>query len=333
MLIIVGTTIGAGYASGREIWQFFGEGNNGAILIFSVLFCLALTITLSIASKKGTTHYAPILQAIVGVKIGRVYDVLMLLYLFTVTVVMLAGGSITLESFGVSPLLGVAIMAIMLLIVIKNGISGMAIMNALVVPMLLFILAMLLIHMTVGYPLQIDTLSLRELGQAFTFTSLNILPVIAVIGAVGNKLTTHDIYVTSIGSAGILGGMTLLYNHVLIKYAHEMVIYDIPLFALLKDVTPLLTIVMTVLLWGAIFTTAASGLFGLSARIKQFFRFSITKIAAILLLLMLPLSSIGFVTLVNVLYPIYGLLNVYLLLAILLYPLRIHYVGEEKDYV
>lgn len=36
--LILGATIGAGYVSGRELWQFFGHESGLAIVIFSFLF-------------------------------------------------------------------------------------------------------------------------------------------------------------------------------------------------------------------------------------------------------------------------------------------------------
>ena len=38
MFLILGTAIGAGYASGREIWQFYGEQSALAIIFFYVHF-------------------------------------------------------------------------------------------------------------------------------------------------------------------------------------------------------------------------------------------------------------------------------------------------------
>lgn len=45
MFLILGTAIGAGYASGREIWQFYGEQSALAI-IFLHSFLLFVVILL-----------------------------------------------------------------------------------------------------------------------------------------------------------------------------------------------------------------------------------------------------------------------------------------------
>ena len=41
MFLIIGTTIGAGYASGRELWEFFGPESELAIVLFAICFFIA----------------------------------------------------------------------------------------------------------------------------------------------------------------------------------------------------------------------------------------------------------------------------------------------------
>ena len=47
MLLILGSLIGAGYASGQEIWQFFGDESGLAILLFTIMFSLSTYIAVS----------------------------------------------------------------------------------------------------------------------------------------------------------------------------------------------------------------------------------------------------------------------------------------------
>jgi uncharacterized membrane protein YkvI len=50
--------------------------------------------------------------------------------------------------------------------------------------------------------------------------------------------------------------------------------------------------------------------------------------ALILVLLMIPFTSFGFANLVAILYPLYGLINLYLLITILLFPILNRYKTE-----
>ena len=78
---------------------------------------------------------------------------------------------------------------------------------------------------------------------------------------------------------------------------------------------------MTIVLCLAIYTTTAAGLFGLSSRMLSFVRMPRWFIVFIMLLLMAPLTSLGFADLIAFLYPIYSLLNLYLLVCLMLYPI------------
>lgn len=66
MFLIVGTLIGAGYASGRELWQFFGAESNVAILLFTGLFTVSCYVILNLAYKQKSTQYVPLLTTLVG---------------------------------------------------------------------------------------------------------------------------------------------------------------------------------------------------------------------------------------------------------------------------
>src|SRR5690625_1803839 len=85
MFLIIGTTIGAGYASGREIWQFFGHESGLAILLFAVFFTISCYVIMNISFEQKSTHYYPVLHDIIGKRLSRLYDLLIFLYLCTTT--------------------------------------------------------------------------------------------------------------------------------------------------------------------------------------------------------------------------------------------------------
>jgi uncharacterized membrane protein YkvI len=167
---------------------------------------------------------------------------------------------------------------------------------------------------------------------SITFTSLNIVSLVAVIGGVGTEIKTKgEIWIATIGSGLLLGGISFLYNQSLLQVATEIPIYEIPLFALLKNYPFVMTIAMSGLLWVAIYTTAASGIFGLITRMKNRFKGPLWLLALIMTLTMIPLTTFGFSSLVSTLYPIYGALNLYFLASLLIYPLN-HRVKKFKSH-
>src|SRR5690606_8456771 len=114
MFLILGTMIGAGYASGQELWQFFGEQSGLAIILFTLIFIVCSLIIMKISFEKKSKHFVPVLQELIGEKLAKVYDGITILYLFTTTIVMLSGGGATLELFNMPFWWGIIVFGILL---------------------------------------------------------------------------------------------------------------------------------------------------------------------------------------------------------------------------
>ncbi len=323
LFLIIGTTIGAGYASGRELWQFFGHESVLAIVIFVILFTISCYVILYISFTQKTVHYLPVLETLLGKKMTALYDFMIILYLFTVTAVMYAGSGAALEAFRIPYLIGILVSAFLVVILFFWKADGVVTMNALLIPILIVLLLATLLFFLFSQK-TIFELSWQHQSNwkaGFIFTSLNILPLVAVLGAIGSKIKHRcEIWIASFGSGLLLGGITLIYNESLIHVAEELMYIEIPLFAILKHYPLFMAAMMTILLWLAIYTTAVSGLLGLTSRLQDKFNFPWWLFALLLTLAMLPITFIGFSNLVAFLYPLYGIANLYLLAALLFYP-------------
>lgn len=329
IFLILGTMIGAGYASGRELWQFFGKESGLAILLFTIIFSICCYVIMKISFEEKTEHFYPVLVKLVGNKLSKLYDVIIVFYLFTTTVVMLAGGGATIEMFHLPFWFGIALFSVLLVVLFIWNIKGLISMNVLLIPLLI---AGLLVTLITFISVHSGSWGLDHLNEqanwpsAFTFTALNILPLIAVLAAIGREVKQKgEIMVASIGSGVALGIISFIYNQSLLQVAGEILLYEIPLFAILNDYPYSMIILMSVLLWFAIFTTAASGMLGLTSRFSQSVKMPVWLFVCLLLVLMVPLTRFGFSTLVAILYPLYGLINLYLLVAVLIYPIANRY--------
>ncbi|WP_156289926.1 YkvI family membrane protein [Oceanobacillus salinisoli] len=332
MFLIIGTTIGAGYASGRELWQFFGHESGLAILLFTVFFSICCSVIMYVSYKHESTHYLPVLKDIVGRRLSKFYDVMIFFYLCSTTVVMIAGSGATGQAFNFSKWWGVAIIVIALILLFKRNINGLLSMNQIILPVLLGGLVFILLLFTIDQELELFSHwhEQRNWTAAFPFTALNILPLIAVIGAIGDKVKSKgEILIASIGSGLVLGVISFIYNNSLIQIADEILLYEIPLFAILKHYPFEILIFMSIMLWFAIFTTAASGILGIVTRIQEYFQQPFIYLVIVTLLLMIPLTTIGFSQLISFIYPIYGILNLYVLTRLLLFPLWNRYENQE----
>lgn len=248
-------------------------------------------------------------------------NLLVMIYLFTTLFVMIAGSGATVTIFEWSNVVGILLMVLLLLVIIPRGMDGVLSINRFLLPLLivgLFLVLMIFVFQErVSFFYGISDQS--NWVQAIPFTSLNVLPLIAVLSAVGKEIKSKkEIYVASIGSGLILGSISMVYNMSLISVAEQLYFYEIPLFAILNGYPFEIFLLMAVLLWFAIYTTALTSLFGIISRLKEFFKqHSTGRVGLYVLLIALPFSFFSFSHLISYLYPLYGVLNLYVLGAIL----------------
>ncbi|TYS69430.1 GerAB/ArcD/ProY family transporter [Sutcliffiella horikoshii] len=325
MFLILGTVIGAGYASGRELWQFFGSESGLAILLFTLFFIISCYVILQISSKEQTEHFSPVLRKLVGPRASYLYNIVMVVYLFTTTVVMLAGGGAALQVFSIPYWGGIAIICTLLIVLFVYDVKGMVTVNVVIIPIIVLTLAYVLIDAVLNSPDVIPTSVLKQSNwpAGFTFTALNILPLVAVLSAIGKEVKGKgEIIIASVGSGVILGVISLFYNQTLILVQSKLGLFEIPLFAIIQSYPFYMLFFMTILLWVAIYTTAASGLLGLVTRFRNVVPIPLWLMCLLFILLMVPFTAVGFSVLVAILYPLFGLINLYLLVCILLYPIK-----------
>ncbi|MDA1477020.1 YkvI family membrane protein [Bacillus changyiensis] len=325
LLLILGSLIGAGYASGQEIRQFFGAGSGLAILLFTIIFSLSTYIVMKISFEEKTEHFLPVLEKLVGPRLAKVYDLLIILYLFTTTIVMIAGGGVTLQIFNIPFWTGVLLLSLCIVLLFFRGLNSILSVNSCLIPILVIGLLYALISFQQthqSWPLNRDQLDNWPAG--ITFASLNILSVVAVLSAVGKELKgIGEVRIASVLSGLVFGIISFIYNETLVELADKLSKYEIPLFAVLEGTSFPIFILMSALLCTAIYTTTISNILGLSSRFLTLVKWPRWITVILLLSIMLPFTSFGFSNLIAFLYPIYGLLNLYLLVNILLYPILI----------
>ncbi|WP_223702775.1 YkvI family membrane protein [Sutcliffiella deserti] len=324
MFLILGTVIGAGYASGRELWEFFGAESGLAILLFTIFFTIACYVVLRISRNVQSEHFLPVLEKLVGPKISKLYNVIIVVYLFTTTIVMLAGAGEALKVFFIPYWAGIAIICLLLISLFIYDVKGMITVNVVIIPVIILVLAFVLFRTISSEPFAFSFTNKNQSNwpAAFTFTALNVLPLVAVLSVIGKEVKTRgEVLIASIGSGVILGGISLFYNQTLLIVQSKLEFFEIPLFAIVQSYPYYMIFIMTLLLWVAIYTTAASGLLGLVTRFRESFPLPLWGICIIMLACMVPFTAFGFSVLVAILYPLFGLINLYLLVCILLYPI------------
>lgn len=327
-LTIVGTTIGAGFASGREIWEFFtsyGTQSTIGILIAIIIFAVSSMYILLISSKYKTDNYFDVLVILMGKPLAKIFDGFIFLYLFSGSMVMFAGSGAAFEQWNLSFFLGVGILAIAVWFVIIRGVNGIININSILIPFLIVILVYVTYQFSIShYYLSGDYIRahLKVWPSAITYSALNVVSLLGVLSTMGKNVgSKRDIIIGVVFAASILGLIAFMLNLSLLKVEFVQQ-YEIPLFSLISNQSVLLLLIVTLILWFAIYTTVLSNVHGIVQRIQTKAHYSTAKVSLVVILSIIPLTFIGFSTLVKVLYPLYGVLNLYVLAVLFLYPFQ-----------
>lgn len=164
IFVIIGALIGAGFASGQEIYLFFYRfGLNGiwGLAICSILIGAVIYKTLHIILVEDINSYKDFLKHIFkSEKIAKILNLVINVFLLATFFIMVSGfGAYFEQEYGISNLIGATILAMVCFIVLLKNVSGVAKINTIVVPILIgFILIISLRNIT-----QLDNQSFQEI--------------------------------------------------------------------------------------------------------------------------------------------------------------------------
>lgn len=339
----IGAVIGAGFASGQEIMQFFilhGTSGLKGVALATALFAYLGGYVMFLCTSLKATSYKDILNLLLGPKVGRVMDILNLLMLLGGLSVMLSGSAAVFgEQFGLPARAGVLVVVTLTVLVILGGLNGVLTANVFLVP--LKFLAVSIISLAAlslgGGPENQQPVGPAACGVAghwaiagFLYVSYNMVVPVAVLSSLGRSVPRK------IGVAGgILGGLLLgtavfLVTMAGLRHLPGASAYQIPLLYLAGRLGYGFRLALGLLIWLAILTTAIAQAHGFASRLAGGAQkpYRIFGIGACLLAL--PLSGFSFSVLVRFLYPLFGYAGLVLLIALLVAPIANNYRRSGK---
>ena len=327
--LYIGVIMGAGFASGRECWQFFGvfgqNGYYGAVFITICFVALACMLTY-IAKSKNTSNLGRLVSPfenryidnVIGWTIGIIY--------YTLIIAMTAaGGSLLNQQFGISKVFGGLVIAVLCIITVLGDFERLSGVFRLLVPILFVIVVvtiLLTIHMDFG---QSGAVSGYRPGRmspnwpvsALVFMAYNSLGLITMAGSCSlNAKDTKNAYTGAVLGALCLGGLTILLLRALLTDMAFSSSLDLPMLGFSARISPVLNIIYAIVLYGAVYSTGASTYYGFSTRIKdgKIKKYIIVAGAAAGFLLGLT----GFKKLVEFLYPVQGYIGMLFIFLIII---------------
>ncbi len=327
--VYVGTVVGAGFATGREIVVFFSQyGFIGllGILLSGFIFAYFGAKIMRISVKIKASSYQEFTIYLFGNVIGTMINFLLLLMLIGVCAVMFSGaGAVFEEQLGLDKTVGVIFTIVLSVIVMMVGTRGLFAVNTFVVPIMIsfsFILFILSVSLPgfFGEIFQMETISWKMISSPFSYTALNLALAIAVLVPAASEIGDEEV----VKWGGILGGialmMILISSHFSLIMLKDVYLYSIPMATIMKHLAPQLSWVYILVIYGEIFSSVIGNIYGLERQLRSFIPLPSMVLIGGIILVSYLISYVQYGTLLSFLYPIFGYISLVFLLFLWIKP-------------
>lgn len=321
VFVIIGTLIGAGFASGQEVYLFFfSYGMKGliGILISSIISGVVIYSTFNILNKYKINTYKDFLNILIpkNTKLKIIANFIINIFILITFFIMIAGfGAYFEQEIGINRLVGSLILAIITFIVFMTSIKGVVKVNELIVPILIgFIFIIGIISIKDTHILNLENYVIRTNYTNFAlsavlYSSYNSILLIPVLITLNNYVKNKkQIFYISFISAIVTILLSVIIFLLLVRVDVEISKLEMPVVYVVSNMFKILRYIYGVIILGSIFTTAISlGVSFLQNTAKN--KKGYTQISIIMCITSVIISKFGFSNLVSLLYPIFGYLG------------------------
>jgi len=331
--VYIGTIVGAGFASGQEVLQFFSFfGLTGmlALGVSTVLFIFFGLIIIELGRRLAADSHREVIQYAGGRWLGKAIDGVITFFLFGALTAMAAGaGAIFKEQFGLPYLLGSFVMVAATMLVVLVGIHGVINAISFVAPVLLVSVLGLSLATILTKPIDPAAISQwADAGRApvpfwilsaVIYVSYNLVLGVSVLAPLGRLAGSPK----TVQKGAIYGGLglgigALAINIALLANVPAVSDYEVPMVYIAALFSPVIRAGYSIVLLAEVFTTAVGSLYGFIERItdqgKPAFRWLVIGSGIVAL----AASQFGFANLVRTMYPVAGYAGLLMLGGLLL---------------
>lgn len=335
VFVIIGTLIGAGFASGQEMYIFFfSYGIKGiiGILISSLLMGLVISKTLNIINKNNIKTYKDFLNIIMNTNsknkycnIKYIVNIIINLFIIITFFIMIAGfGAYFEQELGISGFIGSIILAIICFIIFMTNVKGVVKVNEIIMPILItFLLIIGIFNSRNIHVLNLSDYIIRTNFSNWILSSIlycsynSILLIPTLITLKSYIKSKKSIYKVSIISTIIVIVLSIIIFFILVRVDVDITNLEMPAVYVITNTFTKMKYVYGFIILASIFTTSISlGISFLQNTSKS--KKSYTHIALIMCITSVLISNLGFSNLVNLLYPIFGYLGLIQILKLIL---------------
>ncbi len=319
VFVIIGTIIGAGFASGKEIFTFFNiYGGYGILGIFLAEFLIGFVIykAFKIIIKSSISGYSNFISTIITKSAfgNSVICNIVNIFLLISFIVMVAGFSAYFsQEFNLSYIFGAIIIGVLCFLTFSKSINGIVKVNKYFIPFLIVIVLLLGVK-------NVASFSNFEFNTSFAkfpwfvgsllYASYNLIIVIPILLSLNKYVCTiKKAKVVSISVSLFLLVTSLILFFVLNNFFFSIENVELPTVLIASKSGTIFQYTCGLAILIAIFTTAISSGYSFLSYFniqnkKLYIAFSL-----LLCIIAILLSNIGFSYLLNLLYPILGMLR------------------------
>ena len=340
-LMYVGTIMGAGFASGREIWQFFGVFGKYApvgVLLVGMLFILLGMMASYNARKLGTNDMGRVIVPGGNQKLIRFVGYFMAVMLFTVLVTMTAaGGALFYQQFGLNRILGGLLIAFLVIITVLGEFERvshvfryiMPVLSGVVVITSLMVSILSLKPTEVAQTVEPSPMAPNWFLAALLYISYNILALVPMVAtaSVSARSDRDAVGGTALGGAflGLLAFLLLTALQQDMPYSQAL---DMPMLGYAGRLSPAMATLYGVVLFCAIYSSATSNFYGFTTKLKDGPKKSRNVIIAVILGFLLGL--VGFKNVVAFMFPMEGFLGFVIIAMLILNFFQIRNAEKKR---
>lgn len=322
----MGFVIGSSFASGQECMQYFtGHGVLGSIgagIIALLLYVWFVTVIVEDGRKLKLHNSGKMFNFYLGKYLGFIMEWFTPIMLFFVYSTMISGAGSTFEEYyGVNGNFGRAFMIIASLLTVLLGLNKLVKIVGYIAPVLLAVTILVGVISIVSNPAGIaeadETLKHVEVNSNFSnwalsgfmygaYTVTGVVPYLADIG----KSTATNRKNALLG--GIFGGgafliAVMILNFGLLANLSDVYNLEIPSLFVAASIHPIFGQIFSVLLIGAIYTTAVPMLYTVCNKISSDSKSTPYRVAAIVTAIVSIFGGqLSFSTMISIIYPISG---------------------------
>lgn len=329
----IGTVVGAGFATGQEILQFFARfGKMGlfSLLITTILFIFFGYIIMDLGRKLHANSHLEIINYSGGKMLGKIIDLLITFFLFSSFTAMIAGtGALITQQFNLPSSVGNILMAVLAAATVLTGINGVINSISFVVPFLLVAVVGTGIFSLIATPPLLETqvphivhnnLVSNWFTAAILYVSYNIILAVSVLGPLGYEANNSK----AVRNGAVLGGLGLGLGAVMIYLSlsgniSHIINLEVPMIFIAGEISYPVQTAYSLVLIAEIYTTAVGSLFGFTSRITSIHKNPLKNklVIGVVTVAALLASQFGFSNIVKYMYPLEGYGGIILLTCLM----------------